>query len=83
MLCWRDRDSADVVRRAPLVLIPIEIYRANANDRYHIRYNETDIGTNLSLEAKLRLDYGLQLPAVPEEDTFDLIDYFTEVSRVL
>ena len=83
MLRWRERETAEVTRLAPLVLVPIEIYRAHANDRYHIRYNGTDIGTNLSLEAKLRLEFGLSLPAVPEEEGFDLRGYFANVAEAV
>ena len=83
MLQWREPNTADVVRRAPLLLIPVEIARTNAHNRYHIRYNETEIGTNLSLEAKLRIDFGLALPVVSSGKGFDVAAYFAEVGEAV
>ena len=85
MLRWRDKETADTIRHAPLILIPITIDRASAKDNYHIRYTGTDIGTNLSLEAKLRLDFGLSLPLIHnvEEEGFDLNDYFAQVNNAV
>ncbi len=85
-LCWREMENSDVVRRAPLVLVPVEIDRADVNSRFYIRYTELDIGTNLSLAAKLRLDYGLVLPElepVNGEEWLDVAGYFTAVSQTI
>ncbi|MCA9980191.1 MAG: DUF4011 domain-containing protein, partial [Anaerolineales bacterium] len=79
MLRWTETAQSAKVRRAPLVLIPVEIDRTNVNSRFYIRYTGLDISTNLSLAAKLRLDYALQLPELPPDEALDIDAYFTAV----
>lgn len=77
MLKWYEADSSDIARYAPLVLIPVELERANVRDRFHLSYTEEDIGGNLSLMEKLRTEFGISLPNLPEdEEELDLETYF-------
>ena len=66
MLQWYESESSDILRRAPLILIPVEIDRASVRARFRIRSTGEDIGTNLSLQEKLRSEFGLQLPDLPD-----------------
>ena len=67
-LKWFESPSSDKARYAPLLLIPVDLKRQTAASRFHIEYREEDITTNLSLQAKLRGEFGIDLPEVPDMD---------------
>ena len=84
MLCWYDEAGSQVQRQAPLVLVPIEIDRANVQSRFRIRYSEEEIGDNLSLRAKLKLDFDIDLPTIPEaEEDLNIHDYCEAVRHAI
>jgi hypothetical protein len=49
------------VRYAPLILLPVDLDRRSAGSRFNIGYGEADLSTNLSLQAKLKQDFGIEL----------------------
>ena len=71
MLRWYESESSDIPRHAPLILIPVEIDRASVRASFRIRYTEEDIGTNLSLQEKLKSEFGLQFPDLPDADDLE------------
>ena len=71
MLQWYESESTDILRRAPLILIPVEIDRASVRARFRLRYTGEDIGTNLSLQEKLKSEFELQLPDLPDADDLE------------
>ena len=82
MLQWYESESSDILRRAPLILIPVEIDRTSVRARFRIRYTGEDIGTNLSLQERLKSDFDIQLPSIPEvEDLegFNVQSYYQTV----
>ncbi|MEM7334050.1 MAG: DUF4011 domain-containing protein, partial [Chloroflexota bacterium] len=83
MLNWFNKDSPKIKRQAPLILIPALLARQNANDRFHLEYTGTDISTNLSLEAKLRIDDALQLPSIVDGESLDVETYFKAVETAV
>ena len=66
MLVWYESESSDIRRYAPLILIPVELSRASVQVRFRIRHTEEDIGTNLSLQEKLKSEFGIQFPDLPD-----------------
>ena len=72
MLQWYESESSDILRRAPLILIPVKIDRASVRARFHICSTGEDIGTNLSLQEKLRSEFGVQLPDLPDAGDLEL-----------
>ena len=81
-LHWHESDSSSEARRAPLVLVPVTLNRATAQDQFKVSYTGDDLIFNLSLSAKLKTDFGIQLPQVNEEAEFDAIAlsrYFEDV----
>ena len=73
MLQWYESKLSDIPRRAPLILIPVEISRNSVRAPFRIRYTEEDIGTNLSLQEKLKSEFDVKLPPIPgAEDTDQL-----------
>ncbi|GAK19164.1 DNA helicase related protein [Vibrio sp. JCM 19053] len=78
---WFEDDNSDKPRHAPLVLIPVEIFRADAGDAYKIRYTESELGTNLTLAAKLKMEFGIVLPDFEEgEEGYDFQGYLNSVA---
>jgi hypothetical protein len=53
MLEWFEADAAQEPRRAPLMLVPVELERADARQRFQLRYTGEEIGENLSMRANL------------------------------
>lgn len=82
-LKWFDRNDPNKARYAPLLLIPVELERKSANTKFRIRYSEDEIATNLSLQAKLRQDFDLDLPDVPDIEDLDPAAYFAEVKQAV
>jgi very-short-patch-repair endonuclease len=82
-LKWYESPSSDKARYAPLLLIPVDLKRQTAASRFHIEYREEDITTNLSLQAKLRSEFGIDLPEVPEMDELSPAAYFHSVAQAV
>lgn len=82
-LKWFEDDTSDKERFAPLLLIPVQLDRKSANARFRLRNSEDDITTNLSLQEKLKVDFGLRLPDMPEVDEFSPAAYFAEVRKAI
>ncbi len=82
-LKWYESPSSDKARYAPLLLIPVDLKRQTAASRFHLEYREEDITTNLSLQAKLRGEFGIDLPEVPDLDELSPEAYFNSVAHAL
>ncbi|MEM9753687.1 MAG: DUF4011 domain-containing protein [Planctomycetota bacterium] len=67
-LKWYEDERPDKARHAPLLLVPVHLERKNARTRFSLTYDDGEITTNLSLQAKLKAEFGLDLPEVPEVD---------------
>lgn len=60
-LHWYEADASDKLRKAPLLLVPVELKRGS-KDSFHLEYSGDDLILNLSLAAKLKTDFALDLP---------------------
>ncbi len=80
---WYESPTSDKPRYAPLLLIPVELHRRTVNARFRIRMLDEDLTTNLSLQEKLKAEFGLQLPDVPEVDDLSPAEYFDAVQKVV
>jgi len=78
-LKWRESSSSDVWREAPLVLLPVELVRNERTSTFDIRAREDDITTNLSLQERLRQDFGIILPEIDEGEAWQPSAYFDHV----
>ena len=86
MLRWYESESSDILRHAPLILIPVEIDRASVRASFRIRYTEEDIGTNLSLQEKLKSEFSIQLPDLPDADDLEqskIQSYYQKVNSAM
>jgi very-short-patch-repair endonuclease len=85
-LHWYEAAAANELRKAPLMLVPVTLERSNARERFTLRYTGDDLNTNQSLAAKMRSDFGLQLPDIDAEGDFDtasLLGYFAQVQEAV
>lgn len=82
MLKWYESESSDIVRQAPLILVPVELERTSARSAFRLVYLEEDIGSNLSLRAKLKAEYGIELPDLPDDvEDVAVGGYFDKVDK--
>ncbi|CAM3716522.1 DUF3320 domain-containing protein [Pseudoalteromonas maricaloris] len=80
-LQWSEPTNASVSRYAPLILVPVELIRSSARDSFKLRYTGEELGSNLTLAAKLRTEFKLMLPTYSDELTIS--DYFEAVSDAI
>ncbi|MDB5099020.1 MAG: hypothetical protein JWM80_3441, partial [Cyanobacteria bacterium RYN_339] len=80
---WLEAGNKQDVRRAPLLLVPVEISRASAQARFQVRYTGEDLGENLSLAARLKADQGIVLPPLPAPEDLDVGAYFDAVAEAV
>ena len=81
ILEWKEVEQSEPVR-SPLLIVPVKILRASANDPFELSIAEEDIVLNPAIEVKLWNDFRIQLPALPDdwgETTLD--DYLSKVTR--
>lgn len=80
-LSWREEPDADEVRRAPLMLIPVQLEREKARSSFKVQWTGQDLDTNLSLKIRLE-EQGIELPelGMPEEPE-GVYRYLEEVRR--
>jgi len=67
MLEWYEADASEELHRAPLILIPVALSRANVRASFKLEYTGDEIDTNLPLQMKLKQDFAIDLPSVPED----------------
>lgn len=82
MLEWYEADASQEVVKSPLILIPVIIERARGN-KFQVRYEDTEIGENLSLAAKLSQEFNIKIPILPDGDELDVKAFFAKVAEAV
>lgn len=82
-LKWFDVNTPEVERFAPLLLVPVQLNRKGAGEKFNITWNQEDPAHNLSLAAKLKTDFELGLPEFKGTDEFSIAEYFSAVSKAI
>ncbi len=89
-LTWYEDINSFKPRHAPLVLIPVELYRESVNDMYHLKYTGGDLRANDTLAAKLQQSLEFELPLFNSlkgthqvVNSGDLDAYFDDVLAVI
>jgi very-short-patch-repair endonuclease len=80
-LHWYEAETSNKERRAPLLLIPVELQRASAKDRFTLSYTGDDIGENLSLAEKLKSEFAVNLPTLADDETVECDAYFKKIEK--
>ena len=80
---WFEDDASDVVSHAPLLLLPVKLAKdeGRAKKDYRLNVWEGGLEVNVALIEKARDHWGLQLPALREDETPE--SYFIRVKAVL
>jgi very-short-patch-repair endonuclease len=82
-LRWYEDDQSDVLREAPLILVPASLTRDQRRSTFVLRPRDEDISTNQPIQERLRTDFVIALPDVPENDDWRPTDYFATVSATI
>jgi len=83
MLHWYETPGSEEARQAPLVLIPVSLERSSASERFRLRYTGGEVEMNLSLQAKLKNEFGVPLPDMPEPDDFTIDNYIRDITAAI
>ena len=84
-LNWVDIETKEKVQ-SPLILVPLELTRETIRQPYNIAVPpvEDEAVLNPALQAKLKNDYKIELPPLPEEwEEQKLADYFNLVEQAV
>ncbi len=84
-LNWVDIETKEKVQ-SPLILVPLELTRETIRQPYNIAVPpvEDEAVLNPALQAKLKNDYKIELPPLPEEwEEQKLVDYFNLVEQTV
>ena len=80
MVEWYESDASDITRRAPLILVPVEITRTDVRGRFYVSHTFEELGANLSFMEKVRNDFGIEIPGLPDDEDLDVDAYFADVA---
>lgn len=83
MLQWYEDGSSETIRKAPLLLVPVELERSSAQEKFRLLYTDEELGDNLPLKHKLKLEFGIEMPDMLPQEDLDLTRYFGEVARAV
>ena len=82
-LRWKESPSSEIMREAPLILLPVDFVRNERTSTYDLRAREEDVTTNLPLKERLRQDFGIVLPEIEEGEDWSPSGYFDNVVEVI
>lgn len=80
-LKWFEDDKSTIERQSPLILIPVHLERKSVGARFRVSWDEGEINTNLSLQAKLQHMFGINLPDIHDGEELTTSDYFGRVQE--
>lgn len=83
LLRWYDADNSDIVRHAPLVLLPVRLERSSAAERFKLKWRDEPPSPNLTLQAKMKAEFALAIEDFPDEDDVDLANYCARVAETV
>jgi very-short-patch-repair endonuclease len=82
-LKWFEAEKADTPRYAPLILVPVELRRLSVRERFTLAWREEEVPENLSLAAKLKGEFGIELPKFPFEEDIIPSRYAEDVASAV
>ena len=65
-LKWFESKDSQDERRSPLILVPVTLSRKSTSAAWELTEAEDDAIDNLCLRQRMRQDFGLELPAMPD-----------------
>jgi len=82
-LKWFEPSLPDSPHHAPILLVPVQLSRRSASDRFQLRVRDEDVEENLSLRTKLQTDFGVTLPPFPDDESFEFPAYLAAVAQAV
>jgi very-short-patch-repair endonuclease len=82
-LKWYEDPRSEVERYAPLLLIPVELVRKGARERFQLKARDEDLNTNISLKVWLSEQHAIDLPDIPDADDWLPTQYFEQVREAI
>ena len=82
-LKWFEIEAPETPRYAPLLLVPVVLEKGRSGKRYSLSWNDGEIETNLTLKVRLKSDFGINLPDVPNAEDLSPATYFQDVTDVI
>ena len=79
-----DQRDSDKTFTAPLISVPVSLQKKEVAgiQQFSLQYTGDDISENLSLREKLRNDFGMVLPELPDEQ-IDVNGYYAEIQSII
>ena len=65
-LQWKESAASDMVRQAPLILLPVDLVREKRGSTFSVTARDDDVTANLPLAKRLSADFGVILPELDE-----------------
>ena len=82
-LRWYEDDQSDVIREAPLILVPVNVVRDIRRSSFDLKAREDEIAINQPLAERLQGDFGIALPPLPDGEDWTAHAYFGAVRDVI
>ena len=82
-LNWFEEDRSETPSSAPLLLVPVALERKQGRDPFVMHGREDDMLMNVSLAEKLRAEFGIALPDLPEGDEWLPSEYLASVTTAI
>lgn len=83
MLHWSEPGDKEEVRRAPLLLIPVELDRKGAGEGFRVKYSGEDVTPNVCLLEYLKQAFGLKPDPVTDSEELAVDDYFLNFGKLI
>lgn len=80
---WYEADNPDKPHDAPLILVPVKLERDKAGSRFTLKWTGHELEANLTLQIRLKIDFDIDLPAVPDVEELSLERYFSDVAKAI
>ena len=82
-LRWYEDDQSDVLREAPLILMPVSLIRDMRRSTFDLKAREDEIAINQPLAERLQGDFGIGLPPLPDGEDWTAQAYFAAVREAI
>lgn len=79
LLHWYEADQSDYEIVSPLVLVPVDLQRDTALQPYRVLHRDDDIVVNPTLRKVMDDQFKIELPDLPEDETWPLSSYLSTV----
>lgn len=83
LLKWYDADNSEVARHAPLVLLPVQLDRTSAAEKFKLKGRGEPPSPNLSLQAKMKAEFAFIIEDFVDEDELDIGAYCDKVAATV